>query len=189
MGWSFDCIDYGRKNFINRLFSKENLNSDSEMATRTSLGISDKGSHVWELFQVHYKKANRTETKVACTLIRKERGGGWGDKNIGYGHHSGLFDCPKKFLNAIDKDDEIIEWIDACDKYQESQKMRKSLSEGMTVKVFDFVSFGINSTLTKKFVLDRRMGKYWVGTCINEDGQIGYSRYRFLPSHVEAICS
>jgi hypothetical protein len=172
------------------LFSKENLNTEGELHIRKSLGISDKGSHVWELYQIISKEDGSAKTYVSCTLIRKERHGGWGEKHVGnVGDYVYHYDCPKKFIDAMDKTPDVLTWIENCEKFRALQNMRKKLAANTLVRLHDLMDFGYFCPPTKKFKLLFRMGKQWVGSPLNEQGELSETKYRFLPQDVVEILS
>ena len=72
MGWSFSCNDTGRKAHTESLTSARHFSPGYTPITHRVVG-----NHVWQLVQ----RPDGTKF-ITLDLIAKERGGGWGYKNL-----------------------------------------------------------------------------------------------------------
>ena len=92
MGWSFSCNDTGRKAHIESLTSARHFSDGYTPITHRVVG-----SHVWQLVQ----RPNGAKF-IALDLIAKERGGGWGYKNMDEDCGPFYYDCPLALLDKAD---------------------------------------------------------------------------------------
>lgn len=92
MGWSFSCNDTGRKAHIESLTNQRHFSPGYVPITHRVVG-----NHVWQLVQ----RPDGTKY-IALDLIAKERGGGWGYKNLDEDWAPYFFDCPLALLDRAD---------------------------------------------------------------------------------------
>ena len=92
MGWSFAMQDTGRKAHIKSLTSAKHFSNGYIPITHRVVG-----SHVWQLVQ----RPDGTKY-ITLDLIAKERGGGWGYKNLDEDCGPYFFDCPLSLLDRAD---------------------------------------------------------------------------------------
>lgn len=100
MGWSVEWRERPRAEFI-----KSRLRGwDNECAKAVLLAHSDKGNHLWKVYEITVKqgeRAGQTERFIAMDQIIKERGQGWGYKDQEEGDGLSFYDCPLKFLDMV----------------------------------------------------------------------------------------
>ena len=92
MGWSFAMQDIGRKAHIESLTSVKHFSPGYVPVTHRVVGC-----HVWQLAQ----RPDGTKF-ITLDLIAKERGGGWGYKNLDEDCGPYFFDCPVTLLDRAD---------------------------------------------------------------------------------------
>jgi hypothetical protein len=91
MGWSFSCINVGKKAHVAELTSQAHFG-----AALTPLEHRVVGNHLWQLVRV---EATGRLT-IFLDLLAKEKGGGWGNKGLSEQSGPYHYDCP---LSLLDK--------------------------------------------------------------------------------------
>jgi len=126
MGWSFDCVDRGRKAFIEDLTGPNNFGGDYK-----SLESRVVGNHVWQL--VHQASADRTF--ISLDLIAKERGGGWGNKGLSEDMGPYHYDCPLALLNKASEpiNENAKEWRIKVRELHAKKASKRKPSAGLIV--------------------------------------------------------
>ncbi len=122
MGWSFNCVDRGRKAFIEDLTSKSHFSEDY-----TPLASRIVGNHVWQL--VRQESIGRTF--ITLDMIAKERNGGWGYKGISEDMGPYYYDCPLALLDMAGEatTDNGAEWrIKVRELHAKKTSKRKPLA-------------------------------------------------------------
>ena len=89
MGWSFNTNDYGRKAHIESLTNQRHFSPGYIPVTFRVVG-----NRVWQLVQ----RPDGTKF-ITLDLIAKERGGGWGYKNMDEDCGPYFYDCPATLLD------------------------------------------------------------------------------------------
>ena len=92
MGWSFAMRDTGRKAHIESLTSAKHFSNGYVPITFRVVG-----NHVWQLVQ----RPDGTKF-ITLDLIAKERGGGWGYKNLDEDGEPYFVDCPLTLIRQAD---------------------------------------------------------------------------------------
>lgn len=92
MGWSFECYPRSRESFIADLTSARHFSPGYEPIEHRVVG-----NNVWQLVR---KPDGRTF--ITLDLIKKERGGGWGNKGLSEDMGPCEVNCPLSLLNKAD---------------------------------------------------------------------------------------
>ena len=118
MGWSFNCVDYGRKAFIESLTGQSHFSD-----TYKPIAHRVVSNHVWQVVE-HLPTGKRY---ICLDLIAKERNGGWGYKGLSEDMGPYHYDCPLSLLAMCTEplNDNAKAWRE---KVQEYHAKRKALS-------------------------------------------------------------
>lgn len=136
MGWTFNCVDYGRKNFIESLTGKQHFSEGFEPLAHRVVG-----NHVWQAVRT---PAGRV--MITLDLIAKERGGGWGYKGMTEDWGPYHYDCPLSLLDMCTETDNenANAWRAKVREWHEKRKKNAKPEPGLRVsyggRVYTLVS-------------------------------------------------
>lgn len=127
MGWSFSCVDTGRKAHIERITSQKHFSEDYRpLASRVV------GNNVWQVV-LHIPTGRRF---ITLDLIAKERGGGWGYKGLSEDMGPNEVNCPLSLLALAGppKEGHAAAWREKVRAYHANKKTKPKYAAGMVVK-------------------------------------------------------
>lgn len=174
MGWSFEWHERPRKDFI-----KERLEGwDTDHVTARLIDHSDRGARLWKVYEITWKqgeRAGQTYRFISLDLIAKDKGGGWGYKDIDESMGPYYYDCPLRLLDAAmpaPEDKHGLEWRQKVREYHADQAARRRKMRSLKVgDVIDLRPGYSPPRLTVIQVTPRLLGR-------SDNG----GRYRITPS-------
>lgn len=94
MGWLF--IRAARKaDIIRKLVAPE----EDETRRWETIAHSVRGNVLWAVIEITCKLENRRRRFIACNLLSREKGCGWGYKAMDESMHPYYYSCPLKYLD------------------------------------------------------------------------------------------
>lgn len=126
MGWSFSCVDIGRKAHIESLTSAKHFSPEYEPIEHRVVG-----NNVWQL--VLHKPTGRKF--IALDLIAKERNGGWGNKGLSEDMGPCEVNCPLSLLNKASPVTEgcAVAWREKVRAYHAKRSNKAKPTPGAVV--------------------------------------------------------
>lgn len=130
MGWWF-TQNATKKNIIAKLIKDE----ENESAKWTTITHCVRGNILWIVREMFYKKENKTERYIQCSILGAEKDYGWGSKDMEESMGPCYYSCPLKYLDLVPepKSEYSKEWRDKVRKH--NNKLNFKLKIGMKVEL------------------------------------------------------
>lgn len=95
MGWLFTHAA-GKADIIRELIAPE----ENETRRWETIAHCVRGNVLWAVIEITYKQEHRGNKRfIACYLLAKENGCGWGYKAMDESMHPYYYSCPLKYLD------------------------------------------------------------------------------------------
>jgi hypothetical protein len=134
MGWSF-TYNATKKDIIeNRIKTEEN-----EHAKWITHAHCLKGNVLWFVREIFYKqgeKAGTSEKYIACSILGKDKGYGWGSKDLEESCGPAYYTCPLKYLDMVTLDPTSTyapAWREKVREYHRQMDRAKNVEIGDTL--------------------------------------------------------
>jgi len=130
MGWWFSQDDT-KKDVIQKLIKDE----ENEVAKWTTVTHCLRGNILWIVREIFYKKENKTERYIQCSILGAQKDYGWGSKDMEESMGPCYHSCPLKYLDLVPepKSEYSKEWRDRVRAYH--NKLSFKLKIGMKVEL------------------------------------------------------
>ncbi len=96
MGWLF-TYDASKADIIRDLTAPE----ENETRRWETIAHCVRGNVLWAVVEITYKQENRRKRFIACYLLAKQDGCGWGYKDMEESMHPYYYSCPLKYLDMV----------------------------------------------------------------------------------------
>lgn len=94
MGWLF-TYDAGKADIIRKLTAAE----QNETQRRETITHCVRGNVLWAVIEITHNQKQRRKRFIACYLLGKQSGCGWGYKDMAESMHPYYYSCPLKYLD------------------------------------------------------------------------------------------
>lgn len=102
MGWMF-TRDLTRKELIaDRIREQNAVEMDGTVVGKfTTLAHTARGNALWKVVSITDVDGNEKDRFIALDLLKKQRGYGWGYKDMSEPEHPYYYTCPLKYLDMV----------------------------------------------------------------------------------------
>lgn len=137
MGWSYRKGST-RKDLIEDRIRTQNSTEDGKVVGRfVVIAHMARGNSLWKVISIEDAEGNETDRFIALDLLKKEKGYGWGYKDLSESMGPYYHTCPLKYLEMVPPEkypDSINpEWRKEVRAYHE--KMNRKLEIGKTYEL------------------------------------------------------
>lgn len=96
MGWLF-THDASKTDVVRDLTAPE----ENDTRRWETLTHCVRGNVLWSVIEITYKQENRRKRFIACHLLARQKGYGWGYKDMEESMHPYHYSCPLKYLEMV----------------------------------------------------------------------------------------
>jgi hypothetical protein len=127
MGWLF-TYDASKADIIHDLTTPE------ENASRRWETIAHcvRGNVLWAVIEITRKQENRRKRFIACYLLARQTGYGWGYKDMEESMHPCYYSCPLKYLDMVPVAN--ADWRTAVRTYHRNRTRKLTIGQKIGIK-------------------------------------------------------
>ena len=127
MGWLF-THGASKADIVRRLTAPE----ENDTRRWDTLAYCVRGNVLWSVVEITYKQENRRHRVIVCNLLARERGYGWGYKDMDESVHPFYYSCPLKYLDMAPIAN--AEWREAVKAYHRNCNRKLAIGEKVAIK-------------------------------------------------------
>lgn len=127
MGWLF-TVDASKADIIRDLTAPE----ENESRRWETIAHCVRGNVLWAVIEITYKQEHRRKRFIACYLLARQKGYGWGYKDMEECMHPCYYSCPLKFLDMVPVAN--ADWRAAVRTYHRNHNRELTIGQKVGIK-------------------------------------------------------